>query len=85
VAPTEHAYETIVMIYPRRCPLCAIAYAAADLRSTAAATDHLTMRAAPGGTPSPWRPELSGRLLTLRCGACAGLFEWDYFGSCAVD
>lgn len=34
-----------------------------------------------GGTPSPWRPELPGRVLDLRCGACWALFRWDYFGS----
>jgi hypothetical protein len=71
--------------YPRRCPLCAIAYAAGDLRSTAAATDHLTVHATPGGTPSPWRPELPGRILSLRCSVCAGLYEWDYFGSRQIE
>lgn len=34
-----------------------------------------------GGTPSPWRPEIPGRLLDLRCNTCWALFRWDYFGS----
>jgi hypothetical protein len=37
--------------------------------------------ATPGGTPSPWRPELPGRLLALRCLLCGGVYEWDYFAS----
>lgn len=38
-----------------------------------------------GGTRSPWRPDLPGRLLDLRCGACWALFRWDYFGSQLVE
>ena len=69
------------MVYPRGCPLCRTRYVApystgalwGDLR-------HVTLRAEPGGTPSPWRPEDPGRLLTLRCLLCTGEYRWDYFG-----
>ena len=63
------------MAYPRRCPLCAAAYgqqAADDNR-------HATVRSEPGGTPSPWRPGLPGRLLILACRDCRGEYGWDYF------
>ena len=63
------------MAYPRRCPLCAAAYgqqAADDSR-------HATARSAPGGTPSPRRPELPGRILTLVCQDCRGEYAWDSF------
>ncbi len=65
------------MAYPRRCPLCGIEY------GTNGATDrgHVTVKAASGGTPSPWRPQLAGRILTLRCMTCADEYEWDYFAS----
>ena len=63
------------MAYPRRCPLCDIEH------GTNGATDrgHVTIKSAPGGTRSPWRPQLPGRILTLRCMTCAGEYEWDYF------
>ncbi len=62
------------MTYPRVCPSCGAGEPAPEqLYSTRAAID--------GGVPSPWRPELPGRLLDLRCGACWALFRWDYFGS----
>ena len=60
-------------------PVNAQLWAAADLR------EHLTVQAAHGGTPSPWRPTLPGRILTLRCSACAGLYEWDSFASRQVE
>jgi len=59
------------MVYPRQCPLCAAAY-----ESDGA---HTTARSESGGTPSPWRPELPGRLLTLACNDCHGEYVWDYF------
>ena len=71
------------MAYPRRCPLCRADYRV-SIRSrggsrVASDLGHLTLSAGPGGTPSPWRPELPGRLLTLRCLACDGEYAWDYF------
>jgi hypothetical protein len=47
------------------------------------ATDrgHVTLRADPGGTPSPWRPLQPGRILTLKCMTCTDDFVWDYFAS----
>jgi len=63
------------MVYPRQCPLCAAAYG----QHTADDNQHATARAEPGGTPSPWRPGLPGRLLTLVCIDCRGEYVWDYF------
>jgi hypothetical protein len=66
------------MVYPRRCPSCGRDEPSPEqLYSTRAATD--------GGTPSPWRPEVPGRILDLRCGACWALFRWDYFGSRLIE
>ena len=62
------------MVYPRACPSCGVSEPSPEqLYSTRAAFD--------GGTRSPWRPELPGRVLDLRCGACWALIRWDYFGS----
>lgn len=62
------------MVYPRACPSCGVAEPSPEqLYSTRSAFD--------GGTQSPWKPELPGRVLDLRCGACWALFRWDYFGS----
>ena len=63
------------MTYPRRCPLCGADYDPRRLERP----DHMTLRAEAGGTPSPSRPDLPGRLLTLRCRACGGEYLWDYF------
>jgi hypothetical protein len=63
------------MVYPRQCPLCATDYG----QEAAAETSHVTAHSAPGGTPSPWRPGLPGRLLTLVCQDCRGEYVWDYF------
>ena len=63
------------MPYPRACPLCRERY---DPRWTEAAL-HVTVAAVPGGTPSPWRPDLPGRVLTLQCRVCRGTYRWDYF------
>ena len=63
------------MVYPRACPLCRAAYGA----SGAIEPRHVTLGSEPGGTPSPWRPEEPGRLLTLRCLLCRGTYPWDYF------
>jgi len=41
---------------------------------------HATLNARAGGTPSPARPDLPGRLLTLWCRSCGGEYAWDYFG-----
>ena len=72
------------MTYPRRCPLCGADCGGARKRqagiSLASEFRHTTLSAEPGGTPSPWRPELPGRLLALRCLACDGEYGWDYFG-----
>ncbi|MBV9173976.1 MAG: hypothetical protein JOZ81_28265 [Chloroflexi bacterium] len=66
------------MVYPRACPSCGVNEPSPEqLYSTRAAMD--------GGTPSPWRPDLRGRLLDLRCGVCGALFRWDYFGSHLVE
>lgn len=66
------------MVYPRACPSCQRSEPSPEqLYSTRAAMD--------GGTPSPFRPELPGRVLDLRCGACWALFRWDYFGSSVVE
>jgi len=59
------------MVYPRQCPLCAAAYESDGAHTTGASES--------GGTPSPWRPELPGRLLTLICIDCHGEYVWDYF------
>jgi hypothetical protein len=72
------------MVYPRRCPLCE-ADCCGPIRSIPAGGPtsefrHATLRAEPGGTPSPWRPALPGRLLTLACAVCGGEYAWDYFG-----
>jgi len=62
------------MTYPRACPSCGRNEPSPDqLYTTRAAVD--------GGTPSPWRPDLPGRILDLRCSTCWALFRWDYFGS----
>jgi hypothetical protein len=71
------------MAYPRRCPLYgADYYGSAKGRGGIYVTSdllHATLSTEPGGTPSPWRPALPGRLLTLRCLACRGEYAWDYF------
>jgi hypothetical protein len=71
------------MAYPRRCPLCEIDYRGAIANRVTLGVPcedrHATLSAEPGGTPSPWRPALPGRLLTLRCWACRGEYAWDYF------
>ncbi len=69
------------MTYPRRCPLCAAQYGAYGSGGPAE-TQHVTLLARSGGTPSPWRPELPGRLLRLRCLLCGGTYGWDYFAGC---
>ena len=45
----------------------------------------MTIKAVSGGTPSPWRPQLPGRILTLRCMTCSDEYEWDYFGDGAPN
>jgi hypothetical protein len=71
------------MAYPRRCPICEGDYRGSPrIRGAigvASEDRHATLSAEPGGTPSPWRPELPGRLLTLRCALCGGEYAWDYF------
>ena len=63
------------MPFPRQCPLCDAAYGPASADDAR----HVTARSAPGGTPSPWRPELPGRLLFLACHDCGGEYGWDSF------
>jgi hypothetical protein len=63
------------MAYPRQCPLCDAAYGPASADDAR----HTTARSVPGGTPSPWRPELPGRLLVLACHECGGEYAWDSF------
>jgi hypothetical protein len=63
------------MAYPRRCPLCETDYDARKGHDRR----HATLGAESGGTPSPGRPRLPGRLLALRCRACGGEYGWDYF------
>jgi hypothetical protein len=71
------------MAYPRHYPLYGADYRLSirgRLAIGVACEDrHATLAAEPGGTPSPWRPTLPGRLLTLRCAACYGEYVWDYF------
>ena len=67
------------MTYPRRCPLCQTAYAAA------ADLGHVTVHTEPGGTPSPQYPELPGRLLTLHCRTCRGEYPWDFFADAPAE
>jgi hypothetical protein len=57
--------------------VCSVNYGATG------ATDrgHVTLRSDPGGTPSPWRPQQAGRILTLKCMTCSDDYVWDYFGS----
>src|SRR5690242_3163991 len=64
--------ETSPMAYPRACLLCG-----ADYRSDVAELGHVTPAAEDGGTPSPWRPALPGRTLTLRCTPCGESYRWD--------
>jgi hypothetical protein len=66
------------MTYPRCCPLCEVDYRGPS-RGRAEDLWHATLRAEPGGTPSPRWPGLPGRLLTLRCTVCRGEYAWDYF------
>jgi hypothetical protein len=77
------------MTYPRRCALCGADYLASlkDRAGVRVPSDarHATLSARPGGTPSPWRPGLPGRLLTLQCLACAGEYVWDYFAGQPAD
>jgi hypothetical protein len=40
----------------------------------------VTLEARAGGTSSPWQPAQPGRVLTLRCSPCGGVYRWDYFG-----
>ena len=69
------------MAYPRRCPVCEATYGVRKFAGLVSAdTHHVTLQAEPGGTPSPWRPDEPGRLLTLRCLLCTGEYRWDYFG-----
>ena len=63
------------MAYPRNCPRCGADYGSAG----AADLHHVTVRSEPGGTPSPWRSDVPGRLLVLHCLACGGEYRWDYF------
>ena len=58
--------------------MCGVNYGATG------ATDrgHVTLRSDPGGTPSPWRPKQSGRILTLKCMTCSDDYVWDYFAGC---
>lgn len=65
------------MVYPRSCPHCGVGEPSPELL-------YSTRRALDGGTRSPWRPELPGRILDLRCGACSAVFRWDYFASALV-
>jgi hypothetical protein len=51
------------MVYPRQCPLCGASYTL----YTADPANYATVRAEPSGTPSPWLPNLPGRMLTLMC------------------
>ena len=71
------------MTYPQRCPLCGADYRGpirGRLAIGVACEDrHATLSAEPGGTPSPWRPDLAGRLLLLACALCRGQYAWDYF------
>ena len=63
------------MAYPRVSPLCRAPYG----ESGAVDLGHVTLAAEAGGTPSPWRPELPGRLLTLDRRHCGGSYRWGYF------
>jgi hypothetical protein len=65
------------MTYPRMCPVCQRSYALEG----GAAAGSITIHSQPGGTPSPARPNESGRLLLLRCVLCGASFWWDYFRS----
>jgi hypothetical protein len=73
----------VAMTYPRRCPLCGADCGGPARRvaggNVVSELRHVTTSAGPGGTPSPWLPELPGRLLALRCLACDGEYGWDYF------
>ncbi len=69
------------MAYPRRCPVCDATYGVRKFAGPMVADIcHVTLQAEPGGTPSPWRSDDPGRLLTLRCLLCTGEYRWDYFG-----
>jgi hypothetical protein len=69
------------MTYPRSCPLCKQDFGSLDPKNSSPDRGHMTVNAVAGGTPSPWRAEPVGRILTLRCSFCSDLFEWDYFAS----
>ena len=67
------------MAYPRQCPVCRADYAVGG----AVDFGHATVGSQAGGTPSPWRPEEPGRILTLRCLVCGDEYTWDYFADAA--
>jgi hypothetical protein len=71
------------MAYPRHCPLCGADCGGSTRQAGRGGLGSefrlATLSAEPGGTPSPWRPTLPGRLLTLRCAVCRGEYAWDYF------
>lgn len=67
------------MTYPRACPACGMAFA--DWGPGAPAPQHVTIWRGEGGTPSPWRQDVPGRLLGLHCLGCGAVFSWDYFGA----
>ena len=69
------------MAYPRRCPLCSQPYGEAG----AQIAGQVTARSEPGGTPSPWRRGVAGRLLLLLCVTCGEEYPWDYFADAKRD
>src|SRR5205823_10935103 len=69
------------MAYPRRCPLCRQSYGEAG----AQIAGQVTARSEPGGTPSPWRRGVAGRLLVLLCVTCGEEYPWDYFADAKQD
>jgi hypothetical protein len=66
------------MAYPRACVACNISF---EAWSGSGSIPHDTVAAHDGGTPSPWRRGLPGRVLDLCCQACGAIFRWDYFGA----
>ena len=74
------------MAYPRRCPCCGTRYDGDGRGGPAQGLDlHHTVVSEPGGTPSPWRPDVPDRLLTLTCLLCGGEYVWDFFGDAVVS
>jgi hypothetical protein len=69
--------DTGTMAYARECIGCGFQYAGLPALGTSA---QVTLSAEDGGTPSPWLPDGTGRIMDIGCKMCGAIFRWDYFG-----